>query len=178
MISLNHLFHVRWTNYDAAFPFIVGPVEQRDPGEPPQPPVKLNQPELLNRLCESPPIKRQDKDPDVLSATEVAVMLGTTKRIVNKMARNGDLPCRKVGRDWRFSKNAVQAWLLECGRKPTLAEDALRRVQQKKRTNIPSVEKDNQDFSDRASNLALMGILPHSDQRKVPDRMAGRRRRK
>lgn len=49
--------------------------------------------------------------PDVMSAEEAAEFLGVTAATVRKQAREGRLPGRKIGREWRFSREALLRWL-------------------------------------------------------------------
>jgi excisionase family DNA binding protein len=50
-------------------------------------------------------------DPEVLTVEQVAALLQVDADTVRALAREGDLPGRKVGREWRFSRAAVLAWL-------------------------------------------------------------------
>jgi excisionase family DNA binding protein len=50
-------------------------------------------------------------DVDVLDTQEVAALLRTTRGTVYEMARRGDIPCRKVGRAYRFERLGVLEWL-------------------------------------------------------------------
>lgn len=47
---------------------------------------------------------------DVLNSYETAGFLGAHVETVRRMARCGDLPAYKVGRDWRFVKRALTLW--------------------------------------------------------------------
>jgi len=49
--------------------------------------------------------------PAVYSAAEVASLLGLSKATVYAMAHSGELPCKRVGRRFIFSREAVHAWL-------------------------------------------------------------------
>jgi excisionase family DNA binding protein len=48
---------------------------------------------------------------DVLTTAQLAELLQTDERTVRTLARAGELPGRKIGRDWRFSRAAVLDWL-------------------------------------------------------------------
>lgn len=48
---------------------------------------------------------------EVLTTSQLAELLQVEEGIVRELARKGDLPGRKLGRDWRFSRTAVMAWL-------------------------------------------------------------------
>ena len=51
-------------------------------------------------------------DPDqVLTAAEAAELLQVDEKAVRDMARRGELPGRKVGREWRFVRRALLEWL-------------------------------------------------------------------
>jgi excisionase family DNA binding protein len=49
--------------------------------------------------------------PDVLSLEEAATMLRVEPDDIKEMAEAGDLPGRKVGSQWRFSRTALMNWL-------------------------------------------------------------------
>jgi excisionase family DNA binding protein len=47
----------------------------------------------------------------VLTTTEVAELLQVDEAAIRALVRKGELPGRKIGRDWRFSRAAVLDWL-------------------------------------------------------------------
>ncbi len=51
--------------------------------------------------------------PDVLTGDEVARLLRVSRDTVYRLAARGQLPGRKVGRIWRFSKDAIHDYLCE-----------------------------------------------------------------
>jgi excisionase family DNA binding protein len=57
------------------------------------------------------------RDDDVLTLEEVARMLKLPLEVVRGRAEQRDLPARRFGEEWRFSKLAVLAWLAD-GDKP------------------------------------------------------------
>lgn len=50
---------------------------------------------------------------EVLTTAQVAELLQVDEDLVRALARKGELPGRKLGRDWRFSRTAVLAWLAD-----------------------------------------------------------------
>ena len=50
-------------------------------------------------------------DGDVLTTAQLARLLQVDARTVRRLATAGELPGRKVGREWRFSRAAVLDWL-------------------------------------------------------------------
>jgi excisionase family DNA binding protein len=52
----------------------------------------------------------------ILTTDEVASLLRTTRSTVYEMIRQGTIPAQKVGRAYRFSQEAVLAWLRAEGR--------------------------------------------------------------
>lgn len=52
---------------------------------------------------------------DVLTTEEAAQFLEVSVWTVRQMAHNAELPARKVGRAWRFSRQALLDWLGEEG---------------------------------------------------------------
>ncbi len=59
----------------------------------------------------------ETRDDEVLTLDEVASMLKLSGVDVRQRAEQGDLPARRFGTEWRFSKLAVLAWLAD-GDKP------------------------------------------------------------
>jgi excisionase family DNA binding protein len=48
---------------------------------------------------------------DVLTIDELAIYLKIPKSTLYKLVREGSVPCQKVGKHWRFHKDAIDAWL-------------------------------------------------------------------
>jgi excisionase family DNA binding protein len=51
--------------------------------------------------------------PEVMSAEQAAQLLQIEESLVVELAEAGDLPGRKLGKVWRFSRAALVAWLSE-----------------------------------------------------------------
>ena len=47
----------------------------------------------------------------VMTVDEVAEYLRIPRASVYKLAQRGRIPCQKVGRHWRFRREAVDRWL-------------------------------------------------------------------
>ena len=47
----------------------------------------------------------------VLTIDDLAVYLKLSKSTLYKLAQEGKVPGQKVGRHWRFSRNAIDVWL-------------------------------------------------------------------
>jgi excisionase family DNA binding protein len=54
---------------------------------------------------------RPHDPPAVLGPAEVAELLQVSESIVEELADAGELPGRKLGEEWRFSREAVLEWL-------------------------------------------------------------------
>jgi excisionase family DNA binding protein len=50
-------------------------------------------------------------EPDVLTLEQLAELLQVDEKTVRALAAKGELPGRKLGREWRFSREAVLDWL-------------------------------------------------------------------
>ena len=61
-----------------------------------------------------------DKDiiKDILTIDEACAYLNLNKETVYNLVRAGDLPGRKVGNKWRFSKRQLREWVEENGDDP------------------------------------------------------------
>jgi excisionase family DNA binding protein len=63
------------------------------------------------------PAAYETPEDGVLTLDEVAALLKVPADAVRSRAEEGDLPARRLGDEWRFSKLAVLAWLAD-GDKP------------------------------------------------------------
>ena len=54
-----------------------------------------------------------NQPPEILTIDEVANYLRVSKSSLYKLAQEGRVPCQKVGRHWRFRKDAIDRWLDE-----------------------------------------------------------------
>ena len=59
----------------------------------------------------------QVREPDVLTVEQLAELLQVDEKTLRSLAAKGELPGRKVGRHWRFSRQAVLDWLATPERK-------------------------------------------------------------
>jgi excisionase family DNA binding protein len=50
---------------------------------------------------------------EILNVEQAAEFLGFSAYTVREKAREGEIPGRKVGREWRFSRGALLRWLEE-----------------------------------------------------------------
>lgn len=48
---------------------------------------------------------------EILTIDQVAEMLNLSKITVYRLTKQGQIPARKVGRCWRFSKEAIEKWI-------------------------------------------------------------------
>jgi excisionase family DNA binding protein len=48
---------------------------------------------------------------DVLTIEEAAELLGVSVKTFNKVLHSEDIPGRKIGREWKFSRQALIAWI-------------------------------------------------------------------
>ena len=48
---------------------------------------------------------------EIMTPREAAQYLSIHVRTIYRLAKNGDIPCRKVGGSWRFKKDALDEWL-------------------------------------------------------------------
>ena len=49
--------------------------------------------------------------PDVMTIQETSSYLRVPISSLYKLAQDGKIPCQKVGRHWRFRKEAIDKWL-------------------------------------------------------------------
>jgi excisionase family DNA binding protein len=65
----------------------------------------------MNRYPEFRNPKSEIQVREILTPREAAEYLSVHVRTIYRLAKNGDIPGRKVGGSWRFKKNALDEWL-------------------------------------------------------------------
>jgi excisionase family DNA binding protein len=60
---------------------------------------------------------------EVLTIDELAAYLRIPKSTLYKIVRGGKVPCQKVGRHWRFRKQAIDRWLEDTRPEGKMSED-------------------------------------------------------
>jgi excisionase family DNA binding protein len=53
-------------------------------------------------------------DQEILNIDGAAAFLGVSVKTFSKVLREGDVPGRKVGREWKFSRQALVEWVGRC----------------------------------------------------------------
>ena len=48
---------------------------------------------------------------DILNIEEAARLLGVSIKTFNKVLHSQDIPARKIGREWKFSRRALIEWV-------------------------------------------------------------------
>lgn len=56
---------------------------------------------------------------DILTIEELSAYLKIPESTLYKIVREGKIPSQKVGRHWRFRKEAIDNWLDQMGSKET-----------------------------------------------------------
>jgi excisionase family DNA binding protein len=51
-----------------------------------------------------------ESNSEILTSKEAAILLGAHVETIRRMARKGELPTYKIGKDWRYSKKALLQW--------------------------------------------------------------------
>ena len=65
----------------------------------------------MNRYSELRNSKSEIRVKEILTPREAAEYLSVHVRTIYRLAKNGDIPGRKVGGSWRFKKDALDEWL-------------------------------------------------------------------
>ncbi len=51
------------------------------------------------------------RDTEILNIEEAAALLGVSAKTFNKVLHSENLPARKIGREWKFSRQALIDWV-------------------------------------------------------------------
>jgi excisionase family DNA binding protein len=65
----------------------------------------------MNKYSEIRNPKSEIRIREIMTPREAAEYLSVHVRTIYRLAKNGDIPGRKVGGSWRFKKNALDEWL-------------------------------------------------------------------
>lgn len=64
----------------------------------------------------------EENMPDMLTIAEVAKYLKLHELTVRRLAREGELPAFKVGRQWRIKRDLLESWIEQRSGKGTASE--------------------------------------------------------
>ena len=53
----------------------------------------------------------QEPGPDILNIDQAAKLLGVSVKTFHKVLHSEDVPARKIGREWKFSRQALIDWV-------------------------------------------------------------------
>lgn len=67
--------------------------------------------EVVRALADKVQVEVLELPEQALTGVEAAGYLQVTRETLYGMAQRGEIPARKVGREWRFSKRALDEWL-------------------------------------------------------------------
>lgn len=67
----------------------------------------------MKKQSEVPDLSAESERREILTPRETAEYLSVHVRTIYRLAKNGEIPGRKVGGSWRFKKNVIDEWLSE-----------------------------------------------------------------
>ncbi len=73
---------------------------------------RTRQPNQLSLLKPSRAERREQMDEEILDVEGAARALGVSTRTIYKLARQGEIPAMRVGREWRFALQNLRAWVI------------------------------------------------------------------
>ena len=56
-------------------------------------------------------IARMDDTREIMTADQAAEFIGYAPVTVRKLARERQIPCRKMGKEWRFTRRQLIEWI-------------------------------------------------------------------
>jgi excisionase family DNA binding protein len=65
----------------------------------------------MNKYSEIRNPKSEIRTREIMTPREAAEYLSVHVRTIYRLAKNGNIPGRKVGGSWRFKKDALDEWL-------------------------------------------------------------------
>ena len=68
---------------------------------------------MLQKLCKSLSDVQEEQKPDILNLTEVSDLLRVSNQTTYSMIKDGRLKAYKFGREWRFFRKDIEAFMLD-----------------------------------------------------------------
>jgi excisionase family DNA binding protein len=65
----------------------------------------------MKQYSEMRNLNSESRVKEIMTPREAAEYLSVHVRTIYRLAKNGEIPCRKVGGSWRFKKDALDDWL-------------------------------------------------------------------
>lgn len=81
------------------------------------------------------------QDSEILNARGAAQSLGVSAALILRLAREGKLPGKKVGRAWRFRRSAILKWLADVEVQSPLPEWLQESLDSGRATPLPTKKK-------------------------------------
>jgi excisionase family DNA binding protein len=73
-------------------------------------------------------VRLERMDSEILDVAGAAALLGVSKTAIYGLLKKGELPARKIGKEWRFTRKNLLAYVGETTTAPTENPDALVRA--------------------------------------------------
>jgi excisionase family DNA binding protein len=77
---------------------------------------RKSEPDQLSLLAKLLKPTREERiaemDEEVLDVTGAAKALGVSTRTIYKLARAGEIPAMRIGREWRFALKNIREWVV------------------------------------------------------------------
>src|SRR5438067_13336215 len=71
-------------------------------------------PATMKKSPAAAPAATAPMNQEVLTLSETAAYLRVDEDAVRRLADDGTIPARRIGKEWRFLKSAIQYWLAGC----------------------------------------------------------------
>lgn len=111
-------------------------------------------------------------DNDILNLEQAMEFFGVSERTMIKLLREERIPARKIGREWRFSKNALLNWLGEGNSVDYLNQTEQYRVADDTKANMSDLLEQIRESIDKlkANGTNIHELLPDLDENiSLPD---------
>lgn len=101
-------------------------------------------------------------DNEVLNLEQAMEFFGVSERTMIKLLREERIPARKIGREWRFSKNALLNWLGEGNSINYLNQAEQYRVAHDTKASMPDLLEQIKEAVDKleANDINIHDLLP------------------
>ena len=84
-------------------------------------------------------VRLERMDSEILDVAGAAALLGVSKTAIYGLLKKGELPARKIGKEWRFTRKNLLAYVGQATTAPSDNPDEMAKAVIKDRTKLPGM---------------------------------------
>lgn len=97
---------------------------------------------------------------EIMNLKETSKFLKIHEGTVRELAKEGKIPAKKIGREWRFSKTALIEWMKGTGKTTKLTDKELATIKTALTLQIQQIDREIREYENKGDKVpsALLEI--------------------